>query len=118
MKLNELKNVIGYDFDFSDTTIDATFYCELGSIQEKYAKQIEVKKIYKDYVVCDFTNFIQHHKTAIKKYIYKNYYISWASWLYNGLFDKKYNKPCFEFNDEAYAHFIERDLDNFLREGE
>ena len=65
MKLNELKNIISYDFDFSDTTIDATFYCELDSIQEKYAKQIEVKKIYKDYVVCDFTNFIQHHKTII-----------------------------------------------------
>lgn len=118
MKLNELKNVISFDFDFADTAIDSTFYCELDDIQEKYAKQIEVKKITKNYVVCDFTNFIQHHKTAIRNYLYKNYYISWANWLYNGLFTENLDRTGFRFDDEAYAYFIENDLENFFKEGE
>lgn len=113
MTLNELQNIIGFDFDFADDEIDATFYTELNDINPKYAKQIQVKSINTLIIVCDFTNFIKHHKTAIKKYIYDNYQLAWASLLFNGLYPLDG-----EIDAEAYAYFIEHDMDTFLTKGE
>ena len=45
MKLSELQNMLTFDTDFADDTIDATFYTELEDILPKYAKQINVISI-------------------------------------------------------------------------
>lgn len=110
MKLNGLLEVIDYSFDFADNEIDVIFYEELDNILSKYLKQIKVCRISQNYIICDFVDFIQHHKTLITKYIYNNYQDAWASWLYNGLFEKDEQKRYFAYNDEAYAYFIEHDL--------
>lgn len=114
MTLDQLQNIIGFDFDFADDEIDATFYTELKDINPKYTKQIQVKSINTLIVVCDFTNFIKHHKTAIKKYIYDNYNLAWASMFYKWLFPTDTDK----IDAEAYAHFIQFDLGDFLTKGE
>lgn len=114
MVLEDLKGKLVFGFDFADTQIDATFYTEIEDILPSYAKKIKVEKISKNFVICDFTAFIQSHKTAIKKYIYDNYSLCWASWLYNGLFVKDEKRKHFQFDDEAYYHFITKDLGEFL----
>lgn len=109
MKLSELKNMLTYDTDFADTDIDASFYTEIDDILPKYAKQLNVLSISTNYIICDFTNFIKHHKTSIREYLYKEYYLAWASYYYTGIFE--------EDDAECIAHFIEHDMDNFLRGG-
>ena len=69
MKLYELDNIISFNFDFADDEVDASFYAEPNEINPKYAKQIEVVKITKQYIICKFTDFIRHNKTEIKKYL-------------------------------------------------
>ena len=106
MKLNKLTNIINYSFDFADNDIDATFYLEIEDILPEYAKQIEVKQINNNYIICDFSKFIRTHKTIFKNYIYDNYHLPWASQLYTGL---KNNY------DEAMATIIEEILPYILQ---
>jgi hypothetical protein len=107
MKLSELKPILQFDTDFADNEIDATFYTEIEDILPKYAKQLNVVSISTNYIVCDFYDFIKHHKTAIREYLYKVYYSPWASYYFIGIFKDE--------DAECIAHFIEKDMDNFLR---
>ena len=110
MKISDLTPIIDFTFDFADNDIDCTFYCDIHSILPKYAKQIEVIKINEDYVTCNFTKFIAKHRTAIKKYLYDNYYISdTLTWLINELYI-----PNTITDSEALYHFINYDLSDFL----
>lgn len=107
MKLSDLQSILQFDTDFADNDIDASFYTELKDILPKYAKQLTVLSITPNYIICDFHKFIMHHKTAIRKYIYDNYYLPDASNMFRGIFD---------FEDaEDIAYFIEHDMDAFLR---
>ena len=107
MKLSDLKSILQFDTDFADDKIDASFYTELDDILPKYADDINVLLIYHTYIVCDFSRFIRDHKVEIKDYIYDNYYLPWASNMYINMFEKQ---------DAGYiAHFIEKDMDAFLR---
>lgn len=107
MKLSDLKSILQFDTDFADNEIDATFYTEIDDILPKYAKNLNVLAISTNYITCDFTNFINHHKTAIREYLYKEYYIAWASYYFTGIFDDQ--------DAECIAYFIEHDMDDFLR---
>ena len=107
MKLSEITNILQFDTDFADNEIDASFYTEIEDILPKYAKQLNVISISTNYIVCDFYNFIKNHKTAIREYLYKEYYIAWASYYSTGIFK--------EDDAECIAYFIEHDMDNFLR---
>ena len=107
MTLSELKSILQFDTDFADNEIDATFYTEIDEILPKYAKQLNVLSISTNYIICDFYKFIKHHKTSIKEYLYKEYYRAWASYYFTGIFE--------EDDAECIAHFIEYDMDNFLR---
>lgn len=111
MVILDLTNILAFNFDFADSKIDASFYIEIEKINPKYAKQIQVKQINKDFIVCDFTTFILTHKTAIKNYIYKNYYLPFASQLYKGIYENE-NK-----HEQAdYLHkLIKDDLNNILQ---
>lgn len=107
MKLSDLKSIIQFDTDFADDEIYASFYTELDDILPKYADTINVLQIHTDYIVCDFSRFIRDHKVEIKDYIYDNYYLPWASNMYINMFEKQ---------DAGYiAHFIEKDMNAFLR---
>ena len=107
MKLSDLKSIIQFDTDFADDKIDASFYTELDDILPKYADDINVLLIYHTYIVCDFSRFIRDYKEEIKDYIYDNYYLPWASDMYINMFEKQ--------DAEYIAHFIEKDMDAFLR---
>ena len=111
MKISDLTNIIKFSFDFADDQIDASFYIEIEEINPKYAKQIDVKQINKNYIVCDFTTFILNHKTAVKNYIYKTYYLPWASQFYKGIYENE--NP----HDQAewLYKLISEDLDNILQ---
>ena len=112
MKLKELKNIIKFSFDFADDEIDAVFYVELEAINEKYLKQIEVVLINQNYIVCKFTDFIRRHKTAIKKYLIKNYHDEEAlDYLINHLIIAD---DITEDGGEAVWHFLEYDIADFL----
>ena len=112
MKLQDLKNVIKFEFDFADNEIDSSFYVELEAINEKYAKKIEVVAISKNYVVCKFTDFLRKHKTAVKKYLLENYNKSETlDWLIN---DLVIADDITATDGEAIWHFIEYDLADFL----
>lgn len=112
MKLYELKNIIDFTFDLADNEVDAQFYIELDEINEKYAKQIEVSKIWKDCVTCKLTDFIRKHKTAIRKYLCDNYY--------NGeqrnylLYNLTGTDDILSDGGEAVYHFITNDMYEFL----
>lgn len=107
MKLAELKSILEFNPDFADNEIYATFYTEIDDILPTYAKQIDVSSITPCYIHCDFYKFIKHHKTAIREYLYKEYYIDWASYYFTGIFE--------EDDVECIAYFIEHDMDYFLR---
>lgn len=111
MTIFDLTNIIKFNFDFADSKIDSSFYIEIEKINPKYAKQIEVKQINQDFIVCDFTTFILTHKTAIKNYIYKNYYVPFASKLYTGIYenDNKHDQA-----DYLYK-LIKDDIANILQ---
>lgn len=111
MVIADLTNILTFSFDFADDKIDASFYIEINEINPTYAKQIKVTQINKNYIVCDFTTFILNHKTAIKNYIYKNYYLLWASQLYKGIYEN--DNP----HDQAewLYKLISEDLDNILQ---
>ena len=75
MFISDLTNILKFNVDFADSKIDSSFYIEIEKINSKYAKQIKVKQINKDFIVCDFTTFILTHKTAIKNYIYTHIHL-------------------------------------------
>lgn len=112
MKLEDLKNAIKFDFDFADNKIDTSFYIELQDIKQKYAKQIKVIEINKNFVICDFCDFILRNKEDIIKYICSGYkedekYIK--NYIY-GIFEEEND------NEQAgwiYA-FMNQDLEDFL----
>ena len=89
MVILDLTNILKSNLDFADSKIDVSFYIEIEKINPKYAKQIKVEQINQDFIVCDFTTFILTHKTAIKNYIYKNYYLPFASQLYKGIYENE-----------------------------
>lgn len=111
MVILDLTNILKFNFDFADAKIDASFYIEIEKINPKYAKQIQVKQINQDFVICDFTTFILTHKTAIKNYIYKNYYLPFASQLYTGIYE---NENRHDQSDYLYK-LIKDDLANILQ---
>ncbi len=112
MKLNQLNNIINFSFDLTDNEVDGSFYIELDEVNPKYAKQIEVVKISKGFVCCKFTDFIRHHKTAIKKYL-NDYYIDCdtKTYLINQLCK---SEDILDDGGEAVYHFIENDFYDFL----
>lgn len=112
MKLNELRNILNMSFDFADNELDASFYCELEEISEELAKKIEVVKITKGFVICDFKSFILHHKTKIISYLKNSYSSSYWKNYANGIFN---NSNKYEA-EEWIASFIEQDLASFLTE--
>lgn len=112
MMLNELNGIIDFNFDIADDEIDARFYIELAEINSKYAKQIKVVRIDRDLIVCKLTDFLRHHKTAIKKYLVENYYKSeQLNYLINQIC-KADNIT--DDGGEAVYHFINYDLYDFL----
>ena len=87
--------------------IDASFYTELDDILPQYAKNIDVLAISKNYITCDFYNFIFNHKEEITKYIKAVYHEEYIDSTINGIFKDQ---------DAGYiAHFIEKDMVAFLR---
>ena len=107
MKLSDLKSIIQVDTDFADDEIDASFYTELDDILPKYAKNIDVFAISKNYITCDFTNFITKNKEEITKYIKAVYHEEYIDSTINGIFKDQ--------DAECIAYFIEHDMDDFLR---
>lgn len=112
MTLNDLKNVIDFTFDLTDDEVCGRFYIELDEINPKYAKQIEVVTIGTDCVTCKLTDFIDNHKTAIKRYILKNYLPSdLRTHMLNTLI---VSDNITEDGGEAVYRFIEDDMYYFL----
>lgn len=112
MKLSNLKPLLNYDFDMCDTQVDVRIYIDIDSMQDRYLKQIEVTSIDDECTHCDFTDFLSHHKTAIRKFLNDNYFDG----------DKKtylIEQLCKSDNitsdgGEAVYYFIRYDLTDFL----
>ena len=107
MKLSDLQSILKFDTDLADNEIDATFYTEIDDILPKYAKNIDVLAISKNYITCDFYNFIFNHKEEITKYIKAVYHEEYIDSTINGIFKDQ--------DAECIAYFIEYDMDDFLR---
>ena len=112
MKLSDLKNVIEFTFDLQDDEVCGRIHIDLDEINEKYARQIEVVKIDSNYVTCKLTDFLRHHKTAVSKYIRKNYNVcAKRKFLENALVD---SDNITEDGGEAVYYFIISELYDFL----
>ena len=112
MKLNDLKGVIDFTFDLTDNEVCGRFYIELDEINPKYAKQIEVVTIGTDYVTCKLTDFLRHHKTAIKRHLLDTYNPSPnRDYMINTLTN---SDNITEDGGEAVFCFIEVDMYDFL----
>lgn len=114
MKLESLKGIIDFSFDFMDTEVSGLFYIELENIKSKYAKQIEVNRIQRDYVICNFTDFVRNNKESVKKYIKE---------VYNDgdLKDTLIEQLCetediLDDGGEALYYFFQNDIADFLTE--
>lgn len=107
MKLSELKSILRFNTDFADNETTATFYTEIDDILPKYAKNIDVLAISKNYITCDFYNFILNHKDEITKYIKTVYHEDYIDSTITGIFEDQ--------DAEDIAYFIEHDMDDFLR---
>lgn len=108
MKLSELKSILQFDTDFADTEIDASFYTELEDILSQYADELVVHSISTNYIVCNFYDFIFNHQEEITKYIK-------AVYLDEDLIDYKIAGIFNNQDADCIAHFIEHDMDDFLR---
>lgn len=84
MKLNELLELVNFDFDYCDKDWDVTFYAYVEKDNE-WAKCIDVTLIDKNHVVCDFTKFINQHKTLIQKLIKEHYKDEYVEDMLNAL---------------------------------
>lgn len=93
MKLNELLEVIDFEFDYADKIFDVTFYA--FAVRKDYTKQIDVIKVTENYVVCDFTKFVNENKALIRDEIYETYNQPWASHYAQALDDPKYDEDAF-----------------------
>lgn len=113
MKLIELKGIISYSFDFADNEIDASFYAELNDIKDEYAKEIDVVNISRNYIICNFKDFIIKHKDDVRNYIYNNYNTPWASQRYAGIYESASEG---EQADWLWS-FINEDLGELLENG-
>jgi hypothetical protein len=100
--------------DFADDEVCASVYMDLDSICDKYAKQIEVVEINENYVVCKFTDFLRHRKTALHKFIKDTVNYDYERFFINSLC--KYENDITEDGGEGVYQFIEYYLEDFLTE--
>lgn len=124
MTLAELKNVINFTFDLADDEVDASFYIELDEINEKYAGEIEVVRIDRDFVVCNLSGFLQRlanfHPSVISDYINESYYDGeQKDYLLKQLTRRPSHLNSFKAGitddgGEAVYHFITNDMYDFL----
>lgn len=114
MKLEDLKGIIDFSFDFMDKEVSGLFYIELEDIKSKYAKQIEVDIIQRDYVICNFTDFINKNKTSVRKYIEENYIeCELKETLIEQLCE---TEDILDDGGEALYYFFQNDIADFLTE--
>jgi hypothetical protein len=73
MTLNDIKNIIAFNFDIIDDEIDASLYIELNEINPAFMNQIEVIKINTESITCKLTNFIRReaffHPSRMRKFL-------------------------------------------------
>ena len=110
MKLNELLELVNFDFDYCDKEWDVSFYAYVEKDNE-WAKRIDVSLIDKNYVVCDFTKFINQHKTLIQKLIKEQYKDEYVEDMLNALDNPR------DYEDD-FCNIIEYIVGRVLLEGE
>ena len=113
MKLNELLKVIDYsNFDFGDSEWDTCFYAE--PTNEFATSKIDVVKVNKDYIICDFTKFIKQNKKYIINKLYDYYDEQWASY-YRGIIEdprKNEDEYCCEIIENFMGYILEEENNN------
>ena len=112
MTLQDLKGILEMSVDFADDEIDNTVFFDIGEIPDKYLRQIEVLKIRKGVVICRFTEFLRHHKTALRKFIKTTVNYDYEDFFINSLCESKGDIT--DDGGEAVYQFIEYYLYDFL----
>ena len=102
-------NIIDFgNYDFADIYIDITFYMIPGK-NDELMKKIKVCNISKNYITCNFYDFMLENKKLIIDHIKQQGY-------YDKDFEKRYIRGIKECDVEFYCYFMKEDLKDLFEE--